>query len=108
MPTASLRVCAFPSCRARQDATRCPKHERMSSRNHGGVPRQARGLGAEFDALKPVVIARDGGRCQLRLPGCTAVATTADHIVPRSRGGLTTVGNLRAACGHCNSSRRAG
>ena len=42
--------------------------------------------------------------CELRLPGCTGVADTADHVVPLSRGGPD--GNLRPACLHCNSARR--
>jgi hypothetical protein len=51
---------------------------------------------------------RDGGRCRLRLPGCTVIGTTADHIIPRSRGGRTTLENLRATCGQCNSTRGDG
>jgi hypothetical protein len=32
-----------------------------------------------------------------------AVATAVDHIVPRSQGGRSTPGNLRATCKTCNS-----
>ncbi|MFF3992454.1 HNH endonuclease signature motif containing protein [Streptomyces cyaneofuscatus] len=32
-------------------------------------------------------------------------ATTADHIVPLSRGGTNDIQNLRPACGPCNFSR---
>jgi HNH endonuclease len=71
-------------------------------------PRQRRGLGAAFDRWKPLVIERDGARCRLRHPGCTIVATTADHIIPRSQGGRTTLENLRASCCHCNSARGDG
>lgn len=44
--------------------------------------------------------------CQLRLAGCTIVATTVDHIHPlRLRPDLAyEVSNLQAACHHCNSS----
>jgi hypothetical protein len=45
-----------------------------------------------------------GRPCELRLPGCTGVADTADHVVPVSRGGAG--GPLRPACLHCNSGRR--
>ena len=45
-----------------------------------------------------------GRPCALRLPGCTGVADTADHVVPVSRGGAG--GALRPACLHCNSARR--
>ena len=107
MPWAPPRGCLEPGCHERQAGARCALHERASPRNHRGVPRQARGLGAEYDRLRPLVLERDGYRCRLRLPGCTVVASTADHVVPRSAGGRSTMGNLRAACGHCNSSRGA-
>lgn len=44
--------------------------------------------------------------CTVRLPGCTHVSTTADHIetiVNRPDLALTR-SNLRGACLHCNSS----
>lgn len=55
--------------------------------------------------LTAQVIARDGRRCQIRLPDrCTEIATVADHIVPISKGGSATdLANLRAACEPCNS-----
>jgi len=47
--------------------------------------------------------------CELRLPGCTGRADTVDHIVPLSRGGaLFNPANWRAACRHCNCSRKDG
>ena len=108
MPWAPLRVCAEAGCRERQPAPRCATHARTSSRNHHGVSRQRRGLGAGWERLKARIIERDGATCQLRLPGCTVVATTADHFMPRSRGGPTAVSNLRASCVHCNSARGDG
>lgn len=107
MPWAPLRRCLEPDCHERQNGSRCARHARTSSRNHRGVSRQARGLGAEHDRLRPLVLERDGYRCRLRLPGCTLTATTADHVVPRSAGGATTMVNLRAACGHCNAAKGA-
>jgi 5-methylcytosine-specific restriction endonuclease McrA len=50
-------------------------------------------------------------KCQLRLPGCKAVADEVDHSVPREVGGvLYDEANLRASCGSCNRSQgnRAG
>ena len=56
--------------------------------------------------VKAQVIARDGGVCRLRLPGCTIQATTADHIIPWLQGGgWYDLSNLRAACDHCNKVR---
>ena len=50
---------------------------------------------------------RYGRVCSLSLDGCTLVATTGDHIVPKSeRPDLAyDVTNGRPACRECNSSR---
>lgn len=48
------------------------------------------------------VLRRDSFECQLRLDVCAGVATTADHIIPKSRGGADTMSNLQAACAPCN------
>lgn len=63
--------------------------------------------------LRAFVLERDGFRCQLPADDdpaqlCLAWATHADHIVPRSQGGLDTAANLRAACAHHNLKRGAG
>lgn len=59
-------------------------------------------------AVRPVVLQRDGHRCQLQLPGCTGRATHVDHIIPWSEGGAWfDPTNLRAACEHCNTRRGA-
>ena len=108
MPWARSARCLRRGCDRRHSGPYCADHIRQSPRNHDGVARQARGLGAEFELAKRLVIERDGGRCRMRLPGCTGVATTADHIVPRSHGGTADPSNLRASCGHCNSARGDG
>lgn len=61
---------------------------------------------AQWRKLVRFVLARDNRVCRIRLPGCTIVATTGDHIVPRHRGGARLDPlNVRAACQHCNSVR---
>ncbi len=49
---------------------------------------------------------RDGGLCQLGLPGCTVYSEAVDHIVPISVTGLSREydddDNLRAVCNHCH------
>ena len=50
------------------------------------------------------VIQRDGGVCQIGLPGCTIQATQVDHVRPIVNGGsVRDLGNMRAACASCNS-----
>lgn len=41
-------------------------------------------------------------------PGCRARARAVDHIVPRSRGGPDSLGNLRGLCVTCHNQRRRG
>jgi 5-methylcytosine-specific restriction endonuclease McrA len=53
--------------------------------------------------LRPLILERDGGRCQIRGPGCTGAADSVDHIVPLALGGTHAPENLRSACLHCNS-----
>jgi len=55
--------------------------------------------------LTALVLATYGNVCHLRLPGCTRVATTKDHIVPYSLGGDDSLENFRPACRNCNSKR---
>ena len=62
-----------------------------------------------WQKVRLVVLARDGHRCQIGLPGCTRVAEHVDHIVPISEGGARLdPSNLRAACGRCNLARKSG
>lgn len=100
MPNAPRRRCRNPAC---PNPRACRDRAHLDSRNHYGIPRQERGLGADFQRLAPEVISAAGGRCQLRLPGCTDVATTANHRIPRGRGGMTVRENLEASCFHCNA-----
>lgn len=52
-------------------------------------------------------VVREEPLCWLKLPGCTSVSTTGDHIIPvDTRPDLALVrANVRGACKHCNSSR---
>jgi 5-methylcytosine-specific restriction endonuclease McrA len=63
--------------------------------------------GPEWEAVRLVVLERDGYRCTLNLECCTGVATTADHIIERDQGGTNHPSNLRAACLPCNARRGA-
>ena len=57
--------------------------------------------------VRRTTLQRDGFACQVRLPGCTTVATAADHVVALEHGGAPfDLSNLRAICTQCNSARR--
>ena len=62
--------------------------------------------GSRNTAMTKHVIAVYGAQCYLRLPGCTHVATTRDHVIPLAHGGPDTVDNCRPACRSCNSKRQ--
>lgn len=57
------------------------------------VPRRA-----HVPLTRRAVFARDGGRCIY----CDSPATSLDHVVPRSRGGLHVWENVVSACRRCN------
>lgn len=56
--------------------------------------------------LVAATLAAKGRECHLAIPGvCVGTATTADHIVPRSRGGADALENLQPACLPCNQAK---
>lgn len=59
--------------------------------------------GGAWDTLRRSVLERDGHICQ----HCGADATEADHIIPRSMGGLDVAENIVASCKRCNATRGA-
>ena len=53
---------------------------------------------ATVPLTRTAVFARDGGRCVY----CDALATSLDHVVPKSRGGPHTWDNVVSSCARCN------
>jgi hypothetical protein len=64
--------------------------------------------GPEWQAVRRLVLERDGHRCQLMCSTkCQGVATHCDHIVDVLDGGARLdPANLRAACRSCNIAQR--
>jgi hypothetical protein len=56
-------------------------------------------------SLRLQVINRDNGRCRACGIG-DRDALQADHIVPESKGGETSLDNLQALCGVCNNRKQ--
>lgn len=72
------------------DATRLTASRRLSPLPRG------------WAKIRRRVLERDDYICQLRMAGCTTVATDVDHISDRDDHSLD---NLRAACSSCHDRR---
>jgi 5-methylcytosine-specific restriction endonuclease McrA len=68
-------------------------------------PAHARYHGVAWRALRQFVLIRDREICQLRLPGCTKLANTVDHVIDVVTGGSDSPTNLRAVCPACHNRR---
>jgi 5-methylcytosine-specific restriction endonuclease McrA len=69
-------------------------------REYRRVPRQNRAVSRKG------IILRDGSTCQYCGAHLPAGSLTLDHVVPRSRRGLSTWENLVAACFPCNNRKK--
>ena len=56
---------------------------------------------AAVPLTRRAVFARDGGRCVY----CRAPATSIDHVMPRSRGGMHVWENVVSCCRRCNHAK---
>lgn len=80
---------------------RCEACTTAHSRARGSAT--ARGYGSRWQRISR----RQRRRmpfCEIRLPGCTFLATEADHVVPLFLGG--TSDRVQSACTNCNSKKR--
>lgn len=96
MPTRAPRAC---HCGRIQP---CPVHVRKVW-NHYGRTRQERGLNAEYDHNR-VIVMREETHCWL-CNGSGLPNDQADHVIPRARGGTNERSNLRRAHRRCNAGR---
>lgn len=82
-----------------QPGQRCPTAVARWEKRRGKTTER---FGSGWESISKQVIKRDRGICHL----CGQPrADTADHIVPRSKGGDNHPSNLRAAHRSCNSAR---
>lgn len=98
MPTRPRGPCSFTRCpRLAVERGRCQLHP-LPPRTHA-LSASQRGYGADWRRLSARVLERDGYICHY----CGRPATTADHLIPKARGGTDDEANLVAACRACNS-----
>lgn len=62
--------------------------------------------GAAWDAVRLQCLDRDGWVCQYCGKHLIGSDATADHLTPRSQGGVDELWNLLAACRKCNGHRQ--
>ena len=102
MPTDSLTSITSKAQRAALvgSARGIPSHRIRKVKRHNKT------YNATWRKIRPGILERDGGLCQVQLEGCTKIATQVDHIHPLAYGGAPyDPDNLRASCASCNSTR---
>lgn len=65
------------------------------------VPRKKPDISPDSLVSKRMILTRDGYSCSY----CGEFGNTVDHIVPKSKGGLSSWGNLTTACKDCNGKK---
>lgn len=68
---------------------------------HRYVPKKRVAIDPNSLVSKRMILARDGYTCSY----CGDFGNTVDHIIPKSKGGLSTWGNLTTACKDCNGKK---
>lgn len=100
-----LRPCRRPGCPALvRGKPYCPDHQAANDRQRDEQRgnRHQRGYGNAWLRVSRQVLQRDGYICHYcGLPG----ATTADHVIPKAKGGSDDPSNLVAAHNPCNASK---
>jgi 5-methylcytosine-specific restriction endonuclease McrA len=101
-PQAPMKQCASVGCAALTLGRYCVAHQREwqqgEDRRRGSSTQR---YGPAHRRLQPYVLARD--------PICKICgkrkSEQADHVLPVSLGGPTTMANLQGVCGYCNAAK---
>lgn len=91
-------------CGVPTTGSRCPRHAAMHEAGRRPSP-SVRGYDEQYKRERAELL-DERPLCELRLPGCTGVATTADHPVALAAGGDRRQA-LVPACASCNSRKGA-
>lgn len=68
---------------------------------HRYVPKKKLEIAPDSIVSKRMILSRDGYTCSY----CGEFGNTVDHIIPKSKGGLSSWGNLTTACLSCNGKK---
>lgn len=98
---APLRPCGV--CRKPAPDGNCPKHPKRGGYRPQRPSVTENAYGPQWQLVRRLAIARDGARCQY----CRNHGRTGDHVIPHSKGGISQLDNVVAACARCNTSKGA-
>lgn len=103
MPARPVRSCLDCGKLSREGA-RCDgcRRAKVRQRSVARGTRSSQGYTNDWLRLRDLILQRDGWTCHY----CGDRATTADHLIPKARGGLSVPENLTACCVPCNSAKR--
>jgi hypothetical protein len=97
-----LRICSAPGCTTLVQMGRklCAEHARIDSTKRNQRTRRDGRNTTQWMKTRAFVIARANHHCELQLPGCTTIATTAH----KQGGGYHTPNpdDYQASCRHCH------
>jgi 5-methylcytosine-specific restriction endonuclease McrA len=94
-----MRPCGV--CRQPAAGGNCPRHPKRGGYRPGRRSVTTRAYGPAYRLARSAVLIRDAYRCVY----CTRPGDTADHVIPGSKGGEPTTGNMVCACQFCNTSK---
>ena len=110
MPTKAPTACRRPGCRGLVRGGVCSvcgaiKQEsnwRKYFEDRNSQSRHERGYGWNWEKLRSLVLSSDPFCRQCAAHGIVEIATTVDHIIPKSAGGDDDTDNLQPLCAACH------
>lgn len=109
MPNKPKRPCNHPRCRELvSGGSYCDKHKRDRHRRYNAEdrPQDHNYYGtARWKKLRAMQLAREPLCRMCREQGKRTIATVADHIKPRDKGGEDSLDNLQSLCQSCHSKK---
>ena len=106
MPTAPLRPCPAPRCKALVSSGRCAAHGGPAATHRWDTDRPpvTRVRGRRLQALRARLFAAEPF-CRACVAGRMTVATIRDHVIPLAEGGQDNEENVQPLCQACSDAK---